>query len=337
MSKSIIIQENGTSKTISVDKLRVKLANSGSGTWSPKESTKIAPIIVRANGTYKAKDLGIYGISKVVVNTESTSTTTVLRATRKGETIVSDISSVKGKRGVSYKWYSGSDATHVTTVISGQESTSLKITSALVDKYVKVIATDADHVNYSLPIFRDCEITGSAKVGEIKAVNIAIAEGEIARLFSAHTITTKLSGGGKCEWVPDSSVDTKSKSIKKNGTYEPKDDKCYGYSQVYVSVPHKSDGSDQYPYKPDDPYVPSDPSHPDAPAYIKVTKEPDNTTYVTGDTIDYTGIECTMYSLDGSVFTDAEHPDGVLVESELTFPITEAPEPEETIPDLNEG
>lgn len=249
MSKSIAIKEEGTSKTITVDKLRTKLAGGKSCTWIPKDDAETATAVIRKNGKYKASQLGLLGISSVRVQ--------------------------RGESGTAY------------------------------------------------------EITGPKSVGSFKAVNVAIKEGDITRIFNTNKLQTDLSGGGTCQWVPEDKIKLGSKYITKNGTYNAADDKLYGYSSLTVSV------KDEQPYTPDDPYIPDPSPGPtpgptptaDAPSYIRVTTPPNNINYSVGDTIDYTGIQCTMYDIDGNVFTDNEHPNGILVQSELTFPVDKAPEP----------
>ena len=67
MSESIVIQENGVAKTLTVDKLNTKLAESGTCDWVPEDGFKVGTLKVWRNGTFKASDFGVYGFDKVIV------------------------------------------------------------------------------------------------------------------------------------------------------------------------------------------------------------------------------------------------------------------------------
>lgn len=59
--------------------------------------------------------------------------------------------------------------------------------------------------------------------------------------------------------------------------------------------------------------------------HIAVTVLPLKTEYLDGETLDFTGIEVTIFRPDGTVYTDSNYPDGVIPFAELTFPVTVAP------------
>jgi hypothetical protein len=65
------------------------------------------------------------------------------------------------------------------------------------------------------------------------------------------------------------------------------------------------------------------------PDHIAVTTPPTKTEYEEGETLDFTGIEVTIYKKDDSVWTDTTHPQGKALFSELEFPVTVATLPEE--------
>ena len=67
MSKAIIIQESGISKSLSVDVLRVPKFGGGTEDYVPADGKDLVNIRVQQNGTYKASDFGAYGIAEVDV------------------------------------------------------------------------------------------------------------------------------------------------------------------------------------------------------------------------------------------------------------------------------
>lgn len=156
-----------------------------------------------------------------------------------------------------------------------------------------------------------------------------------------------------------------SKMISENGTFRATDDELDGYDVVYVSVTSISGedysvdvGEDQvdivvtdedaeYNYgvdpetdiasmivtDPDDgeKYIVS--VEPDGtitrklfPTKMVITTPPTKTTYTEGETMNYTGIVCTLYDKAGNVFTDDVYTTGVIPFAELEFPVTVAPE-----------
>ena len=67
MRKNIIIKENGVSKNLSVDVLRLAVNGGGTEDWVPTDGKNLVNIKVLQNGTYKASDFSAYGISEVEV------------------------------------------------------------------------------------------------------------------------------------------------------------------------------------------------------------------------------------------------------------------------------
>lgn len=68
MSKNITIQEGGTAKQLTVDKLKTNLVGGGACLWVPEDETSLGTKHISENGTYKASDDGYYGYSEVTVN-----------------------------------------------------------------------------------------------------------------------------------------------------------------------------------------------------------------------------------------------------------------------------
>lgn len=68
MGKNIIIQEGGTPKSLSVDKLRTNTTTGGYMNWVPEEDVQLGIKYINKNGTYNASDDGYYGYSSVTVS-----------------------------------------------------------------------------------------------------------------------------------------------------------------------------------------------------------------------------------------------------------------------------
>jgi len=63
MSKSIIIQEAGLPKSLTVDALQLKKFDSGSEDWIPEDGKNLVELQIGGSGTYKASDYNAYGIA----------------------------------------------------------------------------------------------------------------------------------------------------------------------------------------------------------------------------------------------------------------------------------
>jgi len=61
-----------------------------------------------------------------------------------------------------------------------------------------------------------------------------------------------------------------------------------------------------------------------APSSIKIISDPVQTTYDSGETIDYTGISVGLLDKDGEKFTNSDYPDGKIPFRELDFPVKTA-------------
>ena len=134
-------------------------------------------------------------------------------------------------------------------------------------------------------------------------------------------------GASTTDWVQEDDTKAASLKVTANGEYPAASAGKYGYDYVTVSVKGGSatgigpDGN-EHTVTPDpetgkliDEVIPSS---------IIVTTPPTVTTYQDGDTIDFTGIVVTAYTLDGEVWEDSSHPGGVIPVSELEFPVTTA-------------
>ena len=162
--------------------------------------------------------------------------------------------------------------------------------------------------------------------------DIIIQEGGVNKnLNSIKKILTDEQGGGSCNWVPEEEVQRGTKTITKNGTYKASDDDLYGYSKVTVKVKggsgggissdpgsgvsgtNPSDGND-YAHEIDDN---GEIVTTKLPTRIVMSSLPYDTSYVDGETINFTGAEVTAYYEDGSSY-------GVVPFEELTFEPTVA-------------
>ena len=240
MSKSIIINEAGLPKTLTVDALRLPKLGGGTLDVVPADGKNLVKITVKRNGTYNASDFGAYGIAEV----------------------------------------------RVACTLNGGSATS--------EAAAKDIA---------------------------EAFTPAPSEGGVGRIFTATRIETPLSGGGTCQWLRKSDVTLGTKSINvDNTTYRAADDGYYGYSQVTVSgisITKTTDGDGNEVV-----------THTDGtgtetikvPSSIAVYKLPTKRDYSNGDHIDYTGMIVKAYLADGNLWTDNNHPDGIIRNEELNLP-----------------
>ena len=168
------------------------------------------------------------------------------------------------------------------------------------------------------------------------SVNITIKEGGVAKNLTADKLRTNLYGGGTCLWVPEDDVQLGTKSIDENGTYKAEDDGYYGFSQVTVNVPGGAGGppggkgSSVVGKKPNgnDAVITIDQNgdivEMELPSEIRVTTPPDDTNYLDGDEIDYTGMVVKAYKADGTLWTNETYTDGVVPLNELVLPDTHA-------------
>lgn len=68
MAKSIIIQEGGIGKQLTVDKLRTNKVGGGTCNWIPDDEARLTTKSISEDGTYNASDEGYYGYSQVTVH-----------------------------------------------------------------------------------------------------------------------------------------------------------------------------------------------------------------------------------------------------------------------------
>ena len=152
--------------------------------------------------------------------------------------------------------------------------------------------------------------------------NIIIQEGGVGRQFSADKLKTALVGGGSCLWVPEDETVLGTKHITENGTYHASDDGYYGYSEVTVdgvgtAVGMDSDGDAAYAtVDPDTGLI----TIKKLPSRIQITTPPSTLSYSDGDAINYNGMVVKAYLESGELWTDENHPNGVIPLSELTLP-----------------
>lgn len=160
--------------------------------------------------------------------------------------------------------------------------------------------------------------------------NPSILEGGIARAFSAiRKLFTRQSGSDELiAWVPESDRQLTTKYITQNGVYRASDDGYYAYSSVTVNVSTTDSVTGKDPVTGEDVVVKPDPQTGElvetvVPSSIEVVTPPTFTgPYGDGAYISFEGIEVKAYLASGEVWEDADHPGGVIPNSELTFPVT---------------
>ena len=149
--------------------------------------------------------------------------------------------------------------------------------------------------------------------------NIVIQEGGAGKQLTAAKLKTALVGGGSCLWVPEDETRLTTKHIREDGTYTAEAEGCYGFSEVTVSgvgVCYGRDGDG------DDARVSAD-SHGNLvttklPSSIRIETAPAKTAYADGESIDLTWIVVKAYTENGVLWTDADHPNGVIPIEELS-------------------
>ena len=153
--------------------------------------------------------------------------------------------------------------------------------------------------------------------------NISIAEGGMSVLLSASQLKVNNQGSGTSLFVAKDAVKLKTKSITKSGTYPASADECYGFSEVTVSgvdveITQDEDGDDVAEITDG-----GETREEKLPSEIRIEREP----YFTGPYgdrayISFDGLVVKAYAESGRLWTDAGHPNGVIPNSELTFPVT---------------
>ena len=157
------------------------------------------------------------------------------------------------------------------------------------------------------------------------ASDVSIAVGGKSRLFSCKFLSTILTAGGFCRWVSEKLVNLGTKSANvDNRVYKAADDGYYGYSQFTLSGVSITTGTDA-----DGNTVVT---HTDGsgtvsvrvPDSIVIVSLPSKTVYTDGEQIDFSGMVVKAYLANGDVWTDDNHPDGIIPSAELTLPVTTA-------------
>lgn len=151
----------------------------------------------------------------------------------------------------------------------------------------------------------------------------SIQEGGKPVILSARLLKTNLQGGGTCLWVPEDEVNLDTKYVDHSGTYTARADDCYGYSQIAVSgvdveIKKDDDGDDVAEITDG-----GETREEKLPSEIRIEREP----YFVGPYgdrayISFDGLVVKAYTESGRLWTDAEHPNGVIPASELIFPVT---------------
>lgn len=155
--------------------------------------------------------------------------------------------------------------------------------------------------------------------------NITIKEGATAKQLTVDKLKINLVSGGTCLWVPEDETELTTKTITENGTYKASDDGYYGYSEVTVSGIGTATGTGEdgetHQYTEDGEGGITDTILPDS---IVVESPPTVTEYYDTAIIDFSGIVVKAYLKSGNLWTDDDHPDGIIPIEELTFPVTAA-------------
>lgn len=112
------------------------------------------------------------------------------------------------------------------------------------------------------------------------------------------------------------------KEITANGTYNASADAADGYSEVYVNIGETgrepvSSGGDGNEY-----FVETDPNTKNfiktvLPSSIEITTSPTKRNYVSGETIDITGMVVKAYKNDGTIWTATGYSSGIIPNTEL--------------------
>lgn len=149
MSKNIIIQEGGTGKQLTVDKLETNVVGGGTCPWVPEDGTVLGAITITENGTRRAVDDGYYGYSEVTVN--SVGSATGLDDDGDYRTVSVDPST---GRLVSIKIPSNIVITTPPTLTSYSDGDAIDFSGMVVKAYLETggLWTDATHPDGIIPI-----------------------------------------------------------------------------------------------------------------------------------------------------------------------------------------
>lgn len=180
------------------------------------------------------------------------------------------------------------------------------------------------------------------------SANTTIKEGDKSRRFGGvKYLRTNLSGGGVCEWVPESERKLTTKTVKKNGTYNISDEKpdedgnkYYGFSQFTVNVKNSTTGrknpstggdGNEYSVKPNEDTGMLEETV--LPSSIRIVGNPTKTQYNDGEAINKAGMVVKAYLADGTLYDYSGYQAGAIPLSELTLDPTTASGSGETYTD----
>lgn len=159
--------------------------------------------------------------------------------------------------------------------------------------------------------------------------DIIISEGGEAKALTCDKLQTAQVGGGAVTWIPEDAADdyahVTALHVEQNGTYDAADDGAVGYSRVVVNVPEgagtlvgtDSDGN-TYRWAID---RSGNVTKVKQPSSIRIITKPSKMVYSSGEHIIFGGLQVKLYDAQGNVFTDTDHPDGMLSLNELTLPV----------------
>lgn len=155
--------------------------------------------------------------------------------------------------------------------------------------------------------------------------NIIIQQDGVDQLLNnVARLRLKAPTGGTVHFFPEDETTLAEVEITANGTYGPPAG-AYGVSRATVNVTANQtcgSGQDGQYYKVT--VVNNEFVYTEVPKSIAVTTPPTKTAYVDNEAIDYTGLVVTMLRGDGTVYTDATYPDGIVPRAELTKPTARA-------------
>lgn len=146
------------------------------------------------------------------------------------------------------------------------------------------------------------KMQGGAHLGEIRPEAPAIKEGgKAVKLYGVHHVSVNKSDASRLRMMAEPLLTVDSLTITKTGAYRAYEYGKYGFSQITVNIPDSGGGGGGT-----------------LPDEIRITRRPDKTEYVNGETIDVTGMVVTACR-DGKVWKSDEYPRGVVPLRELAL------------------
>ncbi|MBR2798940.1 MAG: hypothetical protein IKE17_14535 [Clostridia bacterium] len=149
MSKNVVIQEGGTGKQLTVNKLKTNLGGGGTCLWVPEDETQLGTKHISENGTYKASDDGYYGYSEVTVSGIGT----VTGKDGDGDDAKASVDPDTGEIVITKLPYSISVVTHP-NVTEYSDGATIDFSGMVVKGYLKSgdLWTDSSHPDGVIPI-----------------------------------------------------------------------------------------------------------------------------------------------------------------------------------------